>query len=271
MRLFDTHSHFDFPVFDADRVQLAQAAYQQGVADILIAGYVARDFSRLVAARQQLDAADNTPTIHVAAGLHPAFVAQHHENELAVLQEFLATQQCVALGEIGLDTFTTELKQPDVFRRQQQFFSAQLDMAAQTKTPVILHIRKSHADVLKMLKASAFHQGGIAHSFSGGVQEAKAFVELGFKLGMTGQVCNPNAKKLRSVVQAVGAEHLVIETDCPDMLPYQLYQQGGVNRNEPANLVYVLEALSDLLNRDKQELAEQLWNNSCQVILKRND
>ncbi|WP_350583303.1 TatD family hydrolase, partial [Pseudomonas sp. HY2-MNA-CIBAN-0224] len=63
----------------------------------------------------------------------------------------------------------------------------------------------------------------VAHSFSGGEQEAKAFVKLGFKLGVTGQVTNPNAKKLRRAIQAAvdtyGLECLVIETDCPDMTP----------------------------------------------------
>ena len=63
---------------------------------------------------------------------------------------------------------------------------------------MLLHIRKAHADVLNLLKKHKFKLGGIAHAFSGGIEEAKAFVNLGFKLGITGQVTNPNAKIKKS-------------------------------------------------------------------------
>src|SRR5690606_3017771 len=99
------------------------------------------------------------------------------------------------------------------------YFSAQLELAQQFDKPILLHIRKSHAEVLSMLKKHQFKLGGIAHAFSGGVEEAKAFTKLGFKIGVTGQITNPNAKKLHQVVQTLGAAHLVLETDCPDMTP----------------------------------------------------
>ncbi|HJE53984.1 MAG TPA: TatD family hydrolase, partial [Acinetobacter pseudolwoffii] len=128
-------------------------------------------------------------------------------------------------------------------------------------------IRKSHAEVLQILKQHQFKQGGIAHAFGGGVEEAKAFVKLGFKLGVTGQITNPNARKLHQVVQAVGAEHLVLETDCPDMTP--LCCQCSTEhrtRNTPANLPYVLEGLAQSLGQDQAKLAQQLWQNTHQVL-----
>ncbi len=166
------------------------------------------------------------------------------------------------------------MKEPAIFAKQQRFFIAQLDLAVKYQLPVLLHIRKAHGDSLKILKNHAYdaHQlAGIAHSFSGGEQEAKAFVKLGFKLGITGQVCNPNAKKLRksikSVVNEFGLGCLVIETDCPDMTPLScqtqqnLSQQNrfkesndsknfphNISHNLPKNLVYVLNSLSELLH-----------------------
>ena len=112
-----------------------------------------------------------------------------------------------------------------------------------------------------------FQFGGIAHAFSGGVEEAKALIKLGFKIGVTGQITNPNAKKLRRVVQQIGAEHLVLETDCPDMTPLccQTDTQSRT-RNTPANLIYVLEGLADCLEIAPQTLAAQLWQNSIQVL-----
>lgn len=131
----------------------------------------------------------------------------------------------------------------------------------------MLHIRKSHAEVLQILKQQQFKQGGIAHAFGGGVEEAKAFIKLGFKLGITGQITNPNAKKLHQVVQYVGPEHLVVETDCPDMTP--LCCQSSTEqrtRNTPANLPYVLQGLAKSLHMHKEELAEQLWQNTHQAL-----
>lgn len=271
MRLFDTHTHLDFPAFEIDRIAVAQSAYLQGVHALLISGVVAHEFMRLVETQRELALHEHTPKTYIVAGLHPAFIDQHRlsggiDDDVALLDAFLQTHDCVAVGEIGLDTFTPELKQPEVFSAQCTLFEDQLAIAKAHNLPAILHIRKAHADALKTLKKTRFSQGGIAHSFSGGVQEAKAFVDLGFKLGITGQVCNLNAKKLRQVVQTMGAEHLVIETDCPDMLPYQLHKKDGMNRNEPANLVYVLDELSELLTMDKQELAEVLWDNSYSAL-----
>ena len=164
-------------------------------------------------------------------------------------------------------------------------------MAVTHQLPVMLHIRKAHAEALAILKAhdyDAHKLGGIAHSFSGGTQEAKAFVELGFKLGVTGQITNPNAKKLRRAIQAAvdsyGIECLVIETDCPDMMPIMCQisdldssvptqnsdsarRSAAVrNRNVPANLPWVLLSLSELLNIPPASLAKQLWHNSCSAL-----
>ena len=144
-----------------------------------------------------------------------------------------------------------------------------MDLAKNYNLPALLHIRKAHGDTLKILKNQKFNNGGIAHSFSGGIQEAKAFVNLGFKIGITGQVTNPNAKKLRNtiveLVKTVGLESLVIETDCPDFTPVCCHESHG-RRNTPANLIFVLDELAVLLNVEKEKLAEQLWQNSLSVL-----
>ena len=99
------------------------------------------------------------------------------------------------------------------------------------------------------------------------MEEAKALVKLGFKIGVTGQITNPNAKKLHQVVQAIGAERLVIETDCPDMTP--LCCQTSTEhrtRNTPVNLPYILDSLAQTLGQPQDQLAEQLWQNSLAAL-----
>ncbi|MEC5209498.1 TatD DNase family protein [Psychrobacter sp. PL15] len=316
--IVDTHTHFDAPLFDSDRQLQAQEAYENGVHHLALVGYLYRHFDRLYDTQQALDdlsqsvTTENSdqlnlyPRAHIALGLHPFYIEQHTEAHLLAMAQMLTKQRPLAIGEIGLDTYTDAMKQPENFAKQQRFFSAQLDMAVNHQLPVMLHIRKAHAQALALLKAhdyDAHKLGGIAHSFSGGAQEAKAFVKLGFKLGVTGQVTNPNAKKLRYAIQAAVADYgigcLVIETDCPDMTPtmcqtldnsssvsepsalgsamlassvprHRSHDEWGDrpahNRNVPANLPWVLLTLSELLTVPPAELARQLWQNSCNAL-----
>ena len=267
MQLFDTHTHFDVADFDHDRQHLAVQAKQVGVEALVLIGFIESRFDELIQTHQQLQHWENVPQSYLAPGLHPFYIEQHQQAHLQRLEQVLKQHDCVAIGEIGLDTFLKQHKRPDAFAKQQHYFNAQLELATHYQKPVLLHIRKAHAEALAILKAQKFKLGGIAHAFSGGVEEAKALVKLGFKIGVTGQVTNPNAKKLHQVVQAIGAERLVIETDCPDMTP--LCCQTSTEhrtRNTPVNLPYILDSLAQTLGQPQDQLAEQLWQNSLAAL-----
>ncbi|ENU94802.1 hypothetical protein F970_02582 [Acinetobacter sp. CIP 102082] len=267
MQLFDTHTHFDVADFDHDRQHLAVQAKQVGVEALVLIGFIESRFDELIQTHQQLQDWENVPQSYLAPGLHPFYIEQHQQAHLQRLEQVLKQHDCVAVGEIGLDTFLKQHKRPDAFAKQQHYFNAQLELATHYQKPVLLHIRKAHAETLAILKAQKFKLGGIAHAFSGGVEEAKALVKLGFKIGVTGQITNPNAKKLHQVVQAIGAERLVIETDCPDMTP--LCCQTSTEhrtRNTPVNLPYILDSLAQTLGQPQDQLAEQLWQNSLAAL-----
>ena len=271
--LIDTHTHFDVDSFDHDREIQSQLAWHNGVRHLVLIGFLAKYFAQMVACQRQMQGYGQqgkaTPSAHLAFGLHPFYITEHKDSDLQRLEQFIQQYSPIAIGEIGLDTFTAPMKTAENYARQQGFFAQQLELAKHYQLPALLHIRRAHGDVIKMLKAQKFTQGGIAHSFSGGIQEAKALVNLGFKIGITGQVTNPNAKKLRhtltELVKIVGLDAIVIETDCPDFTPLPCHGTHG-RRNVPANLPYVLTALSDLLKKDQSLLAEQLWQNSCAAL-----
>lgn len=233
---------------------------------MVLIGVAQARFERLLACQKALDRPD-TPKAHLAPGLHPLYMHEHTPSSVLSLEAFLGKHTCVAVGEIGLDSYDASAKAS--FCAQKTLFGDQLAIAKHHKLPALLHIRKAHSETLAVLKSERFLEGGIAHSFSGGIQEAKAFVNLGFKIGITGQIANPNAKKLRNTVvaltQALGSQHLVIETDCPDFTPLPCQTMHG-RRNVPANLLYVLEALAALLNTPKHRLAQTLWSNSKEAL-----
>lgn len=259
----DTHCHFDIDDFAADREQVAQQAVDVGVEAIAVIAYLARLWPQLLDVCQQI----TSPKLLPVLGLHPCYIAEHQPEHLTLLEQHLQHNDCIAVGEIGLDTFVPEIKDADLYQKQQDFFATQLNLAKTYNKPVVLHVRRAHADVFKILRQHKFDQGGIVHAFSGGVEEAKMYAKLGFKLGIGGSVTYPQAKRLHTVVATMPLEALVIETDAPDMIP-QPHRNPEVRftRNSPAYLPSVAQALAQAKNLSLEQLAPILWQNSCQAL-----
>jgi TatD DNase family protein len=259
----DTHCHFDVSDFDQDRVEVAKQAKAVGVEAIVVVAYLAQHWPNLLA----VCASINEPKLLPVLGLHPCYIAEHQHEHLLQLEQYLQRQACIAIGEIGLDTYVADIKGQELYQKQQDFFSAQLQLAKQYHKPVILHVRKAHADVFKILRQQRFDGGGIVHAFSGGVEEAKMYAKLGFKLGIGGSVTYEQAKRLHNVIAAMPIESLVIETDAPDMIP-QPYRNPNAHftRNSPAYLPCIAQALANSKQLTLTQLAPILWQNSCQAL-----
>lgn len=262
--LIDTHCHFDADEFAPDRAEVAAQAWAAGVDTIIIPGYVARYWPRLLA----LCASIQAPRLWPAPGLHPCYINEHTADDLLALEQLLRTQShCVAVGEIGLDYFLDVLKAESTKQRQALFFREQLMLAQQFGKPVILHVRKAHQDVIRILHEQKFREGGIVHAFSGGVEEARHYVRLGFRLGIGGPLTYEQSKRLRTVVAAMPLEALVLETDAPDMVPLR-HRQAGLRhtRNQPGFLPAVAEVLAQLKQLPLPQLMESCRQQSVQVL-----
>lgn len=264
MSLFDTHCHFDVEEFDNDRAAVAARTVAAGVHRVLVPGYVASAWPKLF----QVCQAFHSPQLFPAPGLHPCYVDTHQESDLHTLEKLLCShQEIVAVGEIGLDYFLPHLKAEGVKARQIFFFQEQLRLAALYNKPVILHIRKAHHDVIRLLKTMRFKEGGIAHAFSGGIEEAKQLAAMGFKLGIGGPLTYSQSKRLREVVKAMPLETVVLETDAPDMIPQAYRAEGGrPGRNSPEYLPAVVVALAELKAISLQEVMQVTYQQSLLVL-----
>ena len=143
--LIDTHTHFDAPLFDVDREEQIQKAYQRGVRHLVLVGYLHRHFDRLYATKEFIDKQAHAVSeqafkqkemslhAYIALGLHPFYIDQHTDEHLENMAQMLNNKRPLAIGEIGFDTFTDEMKQPDMVAKQARFFKAQLDMAVSHK------------------------------------------------------------------------------------------------------------------------------------------
>lgn len=253
--MIDSHCHLNFAQFDADRERVIQDSINAGVTGCLLPGVVRKDWDSLFAVR------DMWPVSQVALGLHPCFSDQHHPDDLAQLSarlKILGDHVC-AVGEIGLD-FSPAYNHPS----QIGYFLAQLDIAHEVKLPVVLHHRQSHNALIQHIKANKFQFGGVVHAFSGSYQTAKTYVDMGFCLGIGGTITYPRANKTLDAVKKVGLEHLLLETDAPDM-PMN-GKQG--QRNSPINLPKIAFALAQLLDCSVQIVANTTTANFYRVFEK---
>ena len=258
--LIDSHCHLDAAEFDADREVIANAALKAGVKMIVIPAVHRQNFTQVI------DIASDHQNCCFALGIHPMYVdgAQPSDlNELKRLIEIEKTKpnsKLVAIGEIGLDFFVTT----DNRETQEYFFSEQLKIAKEFNLPVILHVRKAVDDILKHLRRRKVC-GGIAHAFNGSAQQAKAFIDLGFKLGFGGAMTYSRALHLRDLAKNLPLECIVLETDAPDIAPEWV---GNKNRNSPIELIKIAQVLADLRGIEFTQIIETTGKNVLQVLPK---
>jgi len=204
-----------------------------------------------------------------ALGIHPLFTGKAGDGDVKVLERALAEHQgdprLVAIGEIGLDYFVPGLDAA----RQELFYREQLKLARRFDLPVILHVRRSADKLLKGLRDLPV-QGGIAHAFNGSLQQAQAFIAMGFKLGFGGAVTFDRALQLRRLAQELPLESLVLETDAPDIPPHWLYvtaaeREAGTPqaRNTPGELPRIAEVVAALRGMSSEALARATQANAC--------
>ena len=263
----DTHCHLDAREFAQDVDAVRQRARERGVGQIVIPAVDVHNFAAVRGlAHRHGDS--------YALGIHPlcspgAGVADLQALECA-LDAGRSDPALVAVGEIGLDYFVPELDAD----HQEALLRAQLRLARRFDLPVLLHVRRSVDRVLKALREVPV-PGGIAHAFNGSAQQARGFVDMGFKLGFGGTLTFDRALQVRRLAQALPSEAIVMETDAPDIPPHWLYRSAAERdagqpqaRNEPGELPRIAELLAQLRGVTPEALAEQTCRNAQAALPK---
>lgn len=258
MMLFDTHCHIADAAFDADREAAIDRFRAAGVLRALV---VADPGEETPNQQAVFDLAARHAFLYAAAGVHPHNASRYTAEVEATLGELIRRPKCLLWGEIGLD-YHYDLSPRDV---QREVFDRQLDLAYAAGKPVQLHIREAHGDCMDMLRARAAAgrmPSGIMHCYTGSWEAAKVYLDLGLYISLSGAVTFKNAPKLAEVAQNTPVGRLLIETDCPYMAPVPLRGR----RNEPSFLVHTLEKVAALRGLPEEDMARQLWSNSCRAL-----
>jgi TatD DNase family protein len=191
-----------------------------------------------------------------AYGLHPLFLSEHNVEHLDELEQWIAREKPVAVGECGLDFYVPDLDADT----QRTYFERQLKMAHEYDLPVILHARRALDDVTAAIRRVG-NLRGVVHSFSGSVAQARQLWKLGFHIGIGGPVTYERAHRLRNIVATMPLEFLLLETDSPDQ-PLHGFQG---KRNEPARLVDICETIATLRGVGSEEIANATSRN-CEKL-----
>ena len=198
----------------------------------------------------------------LAADVQKILIVAVKESDFATIQAMVeAFPQQLRYG-LGLHPLYINLLSDELWQKQQYFLESQLYLAKQYRLSVSLHSRKSHDQLLTFLKRADLPQGGVLHGFSGSYEQAKRFVDLGYKIGVGGTITYARANKTRQAIAKLPLEALVLETDSPDMPVFGF--QGQPNR--PERIVQTFEALCDLRSEGAEEIREMLWQNSLNLF-----
>lgn len=228
--LIDAHCHLDFPDFDADREAVLARAKRAGVNHMVVPATTRRRWPDVLALGKRSE-------VSVCLGMHPCFMQAHEPGDETVLERMLSETGIVAVGECGIDARYTE-----TWEAQWRVFDIQLRLAKRYRLPVVIHCVRAQDVVAKRLKQLDLPAGGLIHAFSGSVEQARRFIDLGFVLGLGGAVTYERAQRLRRAVTALPESTFVLETDSPDM-PLSGFQG---QRNEPAQLARVCDVVAEL-------------------------
>jgi TatD DNase family protein len=250
MHLTDSHAHLD--MYPAEELEgVLTRAYAAGVRTVLAIGIgdgpaTMHRALEIAEAKRGVD----VPAIWATAGIHPQEAAS--ADALLQVASLAKHARCVAIGEIGLDYYHVENPVVDV---QRAAFVAQMRIAAEARKPIVIHCRTSELataaakerfgpadaweDVLALIAEhwAPTGLGGIMHCFSGGVEQARRSLNLGFHLSFAGNLTYPKAVAIREAAAFAPADRILVETDAPFLAP--IPHRGA--RNEPALMLHTAQ------------------------------
>jgi TatD DNase family protein len=249
--IIDSHCHLDFEDFAEDLPAVLERARQAGIVVMICVGSGAD----LATAQRAADLAAREPDVFAAIGVHPHDAAKIEEDWWPVLDKLARSPRVVAVGETGLDYFydhSPRDKQAEAFRRF-------LALSRSAQRPFVCHVRDAHEDALAILRAeSAGELGGVVHCFSGNLDHARGYLDLGLDLSFSGILTFKTADEIRRVAAYAPLRSILVETDAPFLAPVPFRGK----RNEPSFVVRTLEALASVRGIPFSHAAEATTENA---------
>lgn len=251
---FESHAHYDDEAFEDDREELIETLFNTNVK------YIINSASDMKSSKAGIELSKKYPNFYAAVGVHPHGIESMTEEDLEELENLCKEEKVVAIGEIGLDYYYDK-QWEDV---QKYWLKKQLSLAKKVNLPVIIHSREAAQDCFDIIKEANLpkNRAGVIHCYSGSVEMAKQYIEMGFYIGVGGVVTFKNAKKTVDVVEAIPLDKILIETDSPYLSPVPNRGQ----RNNSQNLAYITEKISSIKQIDTLKVEKVTMENGKKLF-----
>ncbi len=275
--LIDTHAHLNFAAFDKDRKEVIKRCLDNNI-------WVVNIGTNLETSRKAVAIAENYKEgVLASVGLHPINLetglvkikidpkeGKHFEVnfDYGQYKKLASSEKVVAIGEIGFDYYwkpKTKRKKELFKQRQKELLYQELSLAKELNLPVIFHCRMAHQDLIEFLRQSSkvFPERAVAHSFVGGINELKDFLNLGFYIGFNGIIYkNIEGVNFKEAIRYTPLERILVETDCPYLIPPEVKKE----RNEPVFVKYIAQTIADVKKISLGELADVTTKNAKKLF-----
>ena len=248
--MIDTHSHLLDDVFKDDLDECIQRCKDNNVNKIILVGFDRITNSKAIELSKKYD------IFYPTAGIHPEEVKDI--NDLSYLSDFIKNNKVYAVGECGLDYHWTK----DNKELQKEIFEGQIKLSIDYNLPLIIHSRDAIEDTYNILKKYKGQIRGVMHCYSGSLEMAQKFLDLGLYIGLDGPVKFKNAKEPKRVASNIPLDRLLLETDCPWMTPTPFRGK----RNESSYVVYVCQEIASLRGMDCTEIEKITDKNAISLF-----
>lgn len=246
MSLFDTHAHLDDDQLASDVAGAVERAKSAGVSRVLSVGTTAKSSLNC------LKYATEFAGVWASSGIHPNHAAEAQPGDWDEIVRLSGEAKVVALGETGLDLYWRDTP----LALQQDYFDRHIRLSQASGLPLVIHLRETADEILAMLREAASRGllRGVMHSFTGTVDQASQFLDLGMHISFAGMLTFKKSDELRAVAAQIPPDRLLVETDSPYLSPEPL---RGKRPNEPARVVHTAACLAEVRGVTLQAIAEQ--------------
>jgi TatD DNase family protein len=253
--LFDIACNFSSDRFEKDLNKVIKRAKDNNVTKFLLVSASLKDAEKVNKIYQ-----DNKDSCFLTIGAHPHHANEFNSSSPSEMKRLIDEYKPHSVGETGLDFF----RNISSYEEQLFAFEEQIRIAIETNLPLFLHQRDAHDDFVKIIsKYKNDISKAVVHCFTGTQKELDDYLEMEFSIGLTGWICDERRNiDLRKSLKNIPLDKLMIETDCPYLIPRNLNNKPKNNRNEPAYLPHIANEIALLINLDKDKLIDITYKNS---------
>lgn len=255
----DVHAHLNMEAFETDFDEVAKRALENNT-------WVINVGTNLETSKKAVEIAEKYKEgVYAVVGLHPTSVMEEEFNK-EEFEKLVAHPKTVGVGECGIDVFRpaekykTEEGIVELLKKQEEVFKVQIELAVKYDKPIMIHARQSYGKILEIFERDFISKGvklrGNAHFFAGTIEEAQAFINIGFTVSFTGVITF--AKEYEKLVEAIPLTNILSETDCPYVTPVPFRGK----RNEPLYVSEVVKKIAEIKGLDLEVVKQTLISNA---------